>query len=245
MKKIGLAFLLSLFVIALYAQDDIESKLKKYKDLYDKGLISQPEYESLRKNTLGLNDKNNSQPEGNTKQDPEEVKQFLLKKIADESKGVIKLLNFTKTDGVSQTALGQALYEMTFVFEIQALEGFWKAPYFGIGWMDFTTLSPQQATEMRNSARLPGIGLLTEEDVAKTHNVYPKNAIISLTGFSRASKTETGWKINFFSVKGENGVRTGVPEQKKDETTRKPEVPIDKAEETSVGVKLEKSIYKY
>jgi hypothetical protein len=65
MKHLFTVFLLMLFIVCYGQTDSLEIKLQQYKKLYDKGLITQAEYEVLKARELKLGD-----PPQNTEQAP-------------------------------------------------------------------------------------------------------------------------------------------------------------------------------
>lgn len=243
MRRIATAFIFIALVTILHAQDATEANLKKYKDLYDKGLISQSDYENLKKKALGLGDAPTPTSESNTtnngtKRDLEEVRAFLEKKVTAESKGLLKLLSFTKTDGASRIVDGQNWYDMWFTIEIQPTKGQVYKPENRVGmpvpqngiWSNF-----QVTTETNLS-----LGQLLDVPFYGEGEVYRGNNAIKLTGYSESFITETGWKNNKIRFSKEE--RLNVDRITEIERQKNAYVPIDKANETEIGPQFEEAL---
>ncbi len=243
MKKISLAFIFIALVTMLQAQDATEANLKKYKDLYDKGLISQSDYENLKKKVLGLNDSPTPIAETNTtnngtKRDLEEVRTFLEKKITSESKGLLKLLSFTKTDGASRIVEGQNWYDMWFTIEIQPTKGQVYKPENRVG------ISPPP-NGIWNNFRVTtetdlNLGQLLNVPFYGEGEVYRGNNAIKLTGYSESFITETGWKNNKLRFSKEE--RLNVDRIAEIERQKNAYVPLDKVNETEIGPQFEEAL---
>lgn len=110
------------------------------------------------------------------------VKDYLHNKIADESKGAIKLINLIKADGHEENIMGMKMYVLEWTAKISTVKEIWKEEFIGTGyWGNFTV--KLENTESRFFGRLiPSIHL-------------SKGAIIRLNGISRLQKTDNGWGV--------------------------------------------------
>lgn len=57
---------------------------------------------------------------------PEIVRDYINKKVNQESEYSIELMNFNKTNGISKELMGQELYELEFTATVEMLRDIWK-----------------------------------------------------------------------------------------------------------------------
>ena len=61
-----------------------------------------------------------------TSSDVEKIaKNGLEQKIASESQGALKLINFKKTDGIESNFVGESIYDLKFQIEIEVVKSYY------------------------------------------------------------------------------------------------------------------------
>lgn len=117
------------------------------------------------------------------------VNEYLQERVNSESKGILKLDKFKKTNGYSQDVMGTTIYVLEWEADISTNQNIWK---FGNGlvgyWQSFRVMTTQPGYW---DAYVAGGGT----------KYFGAGTLIHLTGESKLQKTDNGWRVGDYSVK--------------------------------------------
>jgi hypothetical protein len=142
-------------------------------------------------------------------QTSESIKSFIENKISKESNGLIKMIDFEKTDGASRTVNGQNWYDMYFTITILPIQEIYKPGHEILGfnelWKTFqlAPFRPKKGSWDENLSYASG-GVKT----------YAGNVPIRLTGYTSSFKTEKNWYINVLKFEKEVILSDNVTQNK-------------------------------